>query len=185
MRNVKLLLCLFLMVSLSIFIACDKTIDDTPINQNPDEVSQTKQLQILLTDAPLDVEEVNIDLQQVIIFSGEEGKDSLDMNTLAGMYNLLDFQNGLTTLIADVELTADSIKQIRLVLGEGNNIVADGETHDLKIPSADKSGLKIKVNKPLTADVVNQLTIDFDAEKSVKQLGNGRYQMKPVLKVVE
>ncbi len=176
---------IFILISLvSIFVACDTTTDDLPVATDTNE-NTAKQIEILLTDAPLDAEEVNIDLQQVVIFSGEEGKDSLDMNTLAGTYNLLDFQNGLTTLIADVELTADSIKQVRLILGANNNIVVDGETHPLTIPSADKSGLKVKVNKAITAETLNQITIDFDAEKSVKQKGNGDYMMKPVLKVVE
>ena len=38
-------------------------------------------------------------------------------------------------------------------------------------PSAQESGLKVKIDKHLNLDI-NTLTLDFDAEKSILQLGD-------------
>ncbi|MDX1477541.1 MAG: DUF4382 domain-containing protein [Saprospiraceae bacterium] len=138
-----------------------------------------------MTDDPLqDVQAVNIDLQTVIVIT-EEGRDSFEMNTNSGIYNLLDYQGGLDTLIATTTLNALSIHQIRLVLGEENSIMVDSVLHDLKTPSAQQSGLKLNVQADLQNIDVYDLLIDFDAEESVVEQGNGQYILKPVIRIVE
>ena len=97
-----------------------------------------------MTDAPLtNVQEVNIDLQRIILYTNG-GKDSVELGTNAGVYNLLDYQGDLDTLIGSAILQADSISQVRLVLGNENSIMVDSVLNDLKTPSAQQSGLKIK-----------------------------------------
>ena len=138
---------------------------------------------IFMTDAPVAVEEVNIDLQHVII-KGSGGGDTIHLGTNSGIYNLLDFQNGIDTLIASSMITVDTVTQVRLVLGEDNTIKVDGVLHDLKTPSAQQSGLKVNVHLPLDSIDFYNLLLDFDAEESVIQQGNGNYMLKPVLKVL-
>ena len=72
--------------------------------------------------------------------------------------------------------------QLRLVLGNNNNIVVDGETHPLTIPSGAQSGLKIKVHKKLNK-TLEDLVVDFDAGLSVHQEGTGDYKLRPVLRM--
>ncbi|HQU57747.1 MAG TPA: DUF4382 domain-containing protein [Saprospiraceae bacterium] len=141
------------------------------------------QLNIHLTDAPVNFDEVNIDLLQVDV-KGPGGTQTIDLNTNAGIYNLLDYQNGLSTVIANATLGLDDIRQIRLILGENNTVVVDGESHELKIPSAMQSGIKIKVCLDLTATAVYDLLLDFDAAESIHQTGNGKYIMQPVIRVM-
>ena len=138
---------------------------------------------IFMTDAPVAVEEVNIDLQHVVI-KGSGGGDTIHLGTNSGIYNLLDFQNGIDTLIASSMITVDTVTQVRLVLGEDNTIKVDGVLHDLKTPSAQQSGLKVNVHLPLDSIDFYNLLLDFDAEESVIQQGNGNYMLKPVLKVL-
>lgn len=154
---------------------------DSTTNTNTNTSKKTL-FNIRMTDAPLNVEEVNVDLQLVVI-KGSNTADSIQLGTNAGIYNLLDFQNGIDTLIASATITLDTVKQVRLILGEENTIKVDGVIHDLKTPSAQQSGLKVKVDLPLDSLNVYNLLLDFDAEESVKENGNG-YMLKPVIKIL-
>ncbi|HVE60285.1 MAG TPA: DUF4382 domain-containing protein [Chitinophagaceae bacterium] len=137
-------------------------------------------LHIRMTDAPIALEEVNIDLMQVNV---KFAKDTawVALQTTAGIYNLLGLQNGVDTLIAQGSFPSDVVKEIRLVLGGRNSIKSDGQIYSLTIPSGSESGLKLKVSKHLQADL-ETLLIDFDAALSVKQETDG-YKLRPVLKL--
>lgn len=179
---------LFLLLCIGLVISCQKedsipsqTDIETPIT-NPNTTTNETLFNVRMTDGPLNVEEVNVDLKLVIL-KGPSGRDSVELGTNAGIYNLLDFQNGIDTLIASAVITIDTIKQVRLVLGEENTIKVDGTIHELKTPSAQQSGLKVNVDVALDSLNVYNLLLDFDADESVKETGNG-YMLKPVLKVL-
>jgi hypothetical protein len=142
-------------------------------------------LEVRLTDNPTGLKEVNVEIQQVRIkFSDDSLSNNgwLDMATNARIYNLLGLQNGVDTLLASGSFPQAVIKEIRFVLGT-NNTVKDsmGVVHPLTVPSGSESGLKIKVNRSLQANL-QTLTIDFDAALSVKKEASG-YKLRPVLKV--
>lgn len=147
------------------------------------DFSKYTALKVHLTDNPTDLEAVNIDLQSVIIV-GKNERDTVALETEAGIYNLLDYQNGLQTIIANSIVDVDFVKEIRLILGEENSVVAGGETFFLKIPSGSRRGLKIKTCLDLSGVSDYDLLLDFDAEASVHQNGNGEYVLKPVIKVM-
>ncbi|MCB0597028.1 MAG: DUF4382 domain-containing protein [Lewinellaceae bacterium] len=140
-------------------------------------------LNIRLTDAPLAIDEVNIDLQSILV-KGPGGQEEILLNTNAGIYDLLDLQNGIDVLVANAMVSLDEIRQVRLVLGDDNTVVVDGVEYGLTIPSGSQSGLKIQVCLDLTGMPQYDLILDFDAAESVHQLGNGRYMMRPVIRVV-
>lgn len=159
----------FLSVS---FYACQKSTD----------ASGSSQLKIRMTDAPFDAQQVNVDLREVrIVYHQDSSWTSLQTN--AGVYNLLDFQNGLDTLIATGQVPAGStVKEIRLILGSNNSIMIDSVVSPLTIPSGSETGLKIKLNKKLNRSVEDVL-LDFDANLSIHRTGNGSYMLKPVIKL--
>ena len=139
-------------------------------------------MNIHLTDAPADYEEVNIDLKQVQVQFADDTSGWQNVETHAGMYDLLQLQNGVDTLIATGTFPAGTVHQLRLILGENNNIVVNGETYPLTVPSGAHSGLKVKVHKKLNKNL-EDLVVDFDAGLSVHQEGNGNYKLRPVLKI--
>ena len=151
-----------------------------------ESLKDSTKISVRLTDAPTGVEEVNIDLLSVVIFT-DEGKDSIDLETKAGIYNLLDYQNGLDTLIGSGDIQGDTLKQVRLVLGENNSVKLEGveELIPLTIPSGQSSGLKVKVNESIADLEAYVLTLDFDADKSLKITGNNQYKLHPVIKVLK
>ena len=160
---------LFAMVA---FIGCRKDSDNFGTG--------TSQVTFKLTDAPGQYDEVNIDITglQVII------NDSiLDLDVEQGVYNLLDFVNGKDTLLVKDEIPSGKLSQVRLILGEDNTIKIGEDVYDLKTPSAQQSGLKLNVHADLLQGVAYAYTIDFDASRSVVKTGNGKYILKPVLRV--
>lgn len=60
--------------------------------------------------------------------------------------------------------------------------MVDSVLHPLETPSAQDSGLKIKVDKDLNLDI-NTPTFDFVAAQSIPETGNGTYKLKPVIRV--
>lgn len=149
---------------------------------NNDSNSSSYPYKVSMTDAPASYDKVNIDLQAVEV-TGSNGQ-TVQLNTTAGIYNLLDFSNGVSTLIATSTLSDSKVEQIRLVLGTNNTVVVNGVSYPLSTPSAEQSGLKLLVNQNLQADIQNEILIDFDANVSVIQTGNGTYKLKPVLRTI-
>ncbi|WP_210489798.1 DUF4382 domain-containing protein [Rufibacter aurantiacus] len=148
----------------------------------------SSRMEVRLTDAPGNYEEVNVDIRSVQIHR-EANDDEAGWETLEtihpGVYNLLDFANGRDTLLASANLPAGRISQIRLVLGNNNTLKLKGEntTRPLTTPSGQTSGLKLQINADLVADVTYRLLLDFDAAKSIVPRGNsGQYNLKPVIR---
>lgn len=143
-------------------------------------------LQVWLTDAPGDYEEVNVDVQGVEIHSSETdngtGWKSLDVNE--GVYDLRKLTNGLDTLLGELEIPAGRISQIRLILGNDNTIKIGGQYYGLATPSGQQSGLKLQVHEVLTEGITYKILLDFDVARSVVQRGNGAYLLKPVIRTI-
>lgn len=162
--------------SVLFMIACDKNNDDAKAGKS------NTVLQVYLHDQPIEYQEVNVDIQQVVIKGyGNNAEYDLTDSTGAGVYNLLDYQNGLDTLLGEITVDYDSISQIRLVLGPENSVMVDSVLYPLETPSAQQSGLKVKVQGELTYVDTFVVNLDFDASESVHQLGNGDYQLHPVI----
>lgn len=152
-----------------------------------DKQDYTK-LEVRLTDAPIDLDSVFVDIQQVRVKTGNNPADSLseagwvDLQTTTGIYDLLSYQNGIDTLLASGTIPMGYVKEIRFIMGPNNRVVDSfGVTKPLTIPSGSESGLKIKVSKQLNA-TLNTIIIDFDAALSIKKENDG-YKLRPVLKV--
>lgn len=138
---------------------------------------------VRMTDSPGPYDAVYVDVKGVEI-TGGNGKTVL-MNVNPGIYNLLNFTNGLDTQIARSVLSDSRINQIRLILGNNNSLVLDSITYPLSTPGAEQSGLKLNVNYTLQAGVAYAILLDFDANKSIVDKGNGAYSLKPVIRTVE
>jgi len=172
MKNVmRSLVLLTLVVSL---MSCS---DDDAATEN-----ETARMSIKLTDAPGDYDAVFVDVENVVVkYNGQED-ETFFANINAGVYDLLELTGGVSVLLVDDEIPAGDISQIRLILGDDNTIVVDGETFSLETPSAQQSGLKIQVNETLEGGIFYEFILDFDVDKSILQTGNGQYKLKPVIR---
>jgi len=150
---------------------------------NKDQTSKPASLSIMLTDAPVNFDQVNVDVQGIELTGS--GGEKITLNAKTGVYNLLEFANGAKTMIATSGLDAGTIEQIRLILGSNNSVMVKGVVYPLSTPSAQQSGLKLQLHKTFEPGVDYSLTLDFDALQSVVVKGNGEYQLKPVIRIID
>lgn len=150
-------------------------------SDNESNTSDDKaKVELRLTDAPAHFDAVFIDLVGV---SYKMSNGEWQTYTISPkVYDLLELNNGLDVVLGNEWLSVGHLDEIRLLLGKNNKVVIDGVTHDLDTPSAQQSGLKVKVNTNLVAGNVYKMWLDFDAGKSIVERGNGSYGLKPVIR---
>ncbi len=156
-----------------------------------DQMDGNATLNVSMVDAPADYDEVWIEVLGVEVLTGDDKEEdgsawiSIGNEAEDNHVNLLSLVGGNSAFIGSKEIPAGEITQIRLLLGEDNYLVKDGEEIALTTPSAQQSGLKLQVHEELLAGIQYDLVIDFDAAQSIVKAGNsGKYILKPVLRVV-
>lgn len=157
-------------------------------DDSPTDAQGNAKISIKLMDAPGDFEHVYIDIVDVMVKvndagDSEEGWQSLNAIN-PGVYDLLTLTGGVNVLLVDdFEILSGTLNQVRLILGDENTVVIDGETFPLKTPSAQQSGLKIKLNQTLLPNMAYTFLLDFDVDKSIVIAGNsGNINLKPVIR---
>ncbi|MFD2034119.1 DUF4382 domain-containing protein [Belliella marina] len=182
LKNLNLLL----LAVLSVFALSCNTDDDVGIAEGKARVN------VFLVDAPADYDAVWVEVIGVEILPKGENEDNgtawINLGNEAAednMINLLELVGGNSAKLGEVEVPAGEISQIRLLLGENNYLMNGEERIELTTPSAQQSGLKIKIDKPILAGISYDLILDFDAGKSIVKAGNsGKYILKPVLRAI-
>ncbi|MBO2543456.1 DUF4382 domain-containing protein [Salegentibacter sp. BDJ18] len=181
MKNLKLKSLLLAAVVAFGFTSCSDD-DENGVEEG------NAQLTVRMTDAPGDYDEVWVDVQDVMIKTeaavGEEEAEWESLsNVETGRYDLLQLTGGVSQLLADVEIPAGYLDQIRLVLGPDNVVVINGEENPMATPSAQQSGLKLNVQQELEAGESYEYLLDFDVDESIVTTGNGGYILKPVIRM--
>ncbi len=191
MKKYNLFLMLFVLAAT--LVSCSD--DENPINNQ----DGTAKIAVKLTDAPGDYDKVWVEVEDVKIKLTETSNRETDTEattetgqeegwmSLEGVenqrINLLDLTGGVTELLAEAEIPAGKLEEMRLVLGDNNTIVVDGQELALKTPSAQQSGLKVKVDQELMEDTYYTFILDFDVDKSIVNQGNEGHILKPVLRL--
>jgi len=180
MRTFKNLKLFILSLLLLTFYNCT---NDSNNSTNPDGMAR---ITIKLVDGPGDYDQVFVDIEDVMIKMNDnsEGEDGwVSAGATGGEYDLLTLTGGQqAVLVDDYEVLAGELSQIRLILGPNNYVVKDGEQYDLKTPSAQQSGLKLKVNQEVEGGYLYAFVLDFDVAKSIVDAGNsGNIILKPVI----
>jgi hypothetical protein len=152
--------------------------------------NDTSRIQLKLIDAPDEkYEEVNIEIIDIQYNNTEDdqGWTSLEPEDAYPIkVDLTELVAGNDLLLADDVIPSGSINQIRLVLSENNTLLLEGSDDyiDLDTPSAQQSGLKLKLNTELEAGFSYTFILDWDVNKSIVKAGNsGKYNLKPVIRV--
>lgn len=175
---------ILLFLGFLIFLSgCQKIEEYKKYNKDGSSSKDKTNYYVRLTDAPGDFTQVNIDIQSVFVKTNG-GKD-IKLNVNPGIYNLLNFQNGVDTLIASGGLEPTTISQIRLILGNQNTVMVDSVLYSLSVPSGSQSGLKLQVHHELQAGVDYHVLLDFVANQSIVKTGNGKYMLKPVIRTID
>lgn len=151
-----------------------------------DSGSSEGTLNVRLTDDPATYEAVYIDIQQVELNMGTEQEEQWQTLSMEPMrLDLLKLNNGADTLLATAQLETGTYNQLRFILGTNNEVIVDGSSNNLSIPSSGESGYKVNLNATVTEDMPVTKVIDFDVARSIAVTGNGQYILNPVLKVFD
>ncbi|AII52052.1 hypothetical protein N008_08680 [Hymenobacter sp. APR13] len=161
-----------------------------------DSSSDSTKLEVRLMDAPGDFQQVVLDVIKIEVHLKEEndpdGWQLLPFQAQA--INVLDYVNGRSALLVSTDFAPGDLKEIRLLLGPNSYVVGrDGQRYDLKTPSGQTSGVKLKLDRAtLRERETFQLLLDFDVARSIVERGNWRpgndkkerYLLKPVIRVL-
>jgi hypothetical protein len=145
-----------------------------------DKNEGSARLRVLLHDKPLEADSLIVDVTGVSLHHEDEGW--INLNAQTGLYDLLQLQNGVDTLLVPVqEIPEGHVTQIRLLLGTNNYLVQDDVIYPLSISSQDETGLKVNLHEDFVDGDDLSLYLDFDAEASIIQTGDSTYKLKPVV----
>jgi len=172
----------------------------------------TGTLSLGLTDTPGDYDHVFVTIKEIQV---KKGLDNGESGWITGFivnqtFDLLELQNGVIADLGLTELEAGEYNQMRLILDSeritphpfANYVVIQGEvpeeyiigqeqgeyytTEELIVPSGLQTGIKIVQGFTIEVGDSTELTLDFDAEKSVIQAGNNtKWLLKPTIKVLK
>lgn len=160
-------------------------------------------LALSLTDAATDAyQAVYVTISEIQVHNSGEAEGTWEtVLTLNETHNLLELANGVRTDLGLTTLSAGYYTQMRLIIGDepdtGLNILgrahayanyvidAEGELHELKVPSGEQTGVKIVTNFDVSSGQTTELILDFNAAQSVVVAGNsGQYLLKPTIKIL-
>lgn len=118
------------------------------------------------------------------------GRDSCkaweNLQIQAGVYDLLTLRNGVDTLLAQGTVSEGKVKQIKIRIGTNNSLEKDNVKYPLSLPGSD-TGMVVVLK--LRGDEWEKyssgryrLWLDFDVQRSIIQVRNNTFYLRPVLK---
>jgi hypothetical protein len=161
--------------------------EDTDTERDTDTGTATGIFQIILTDNPLeDAKHVYVTIDQIRVhMASEEGWKVVSERIRE--FDLLRLKRN-PQLIVEKKLSVGHYNQIRLSVVSGRVVIDESGVdvgYALKIPSGE---IKIPIQMWIEEDGKTQVTLDFDAEKSVKFHKKGKkneFTLRPVIKVLK
>jgi hypothetical protein len=171
------------------------------------QVDNPRKVSVFLTDGPMDLKNVFIDVQKVEIkidndsssSSDDDDDDKDDDDHLSDsdkhgewktlvfepkVIDVLKLQNGAEMLLGSIDVLRD-VEKVRVTLGIKNTVVDDKDsTHNLILNNTTNNLLYIKIGDDdcdrNDTTKTEDIRIDFDLSKSIQFL-NGKYYLKPTL----
>jgi len=146
-----------------------------------EETTGDARIRIEAFDAPppSGVEKILLTIKEVSVHGSDQGWVTLAEPN--DTYDFLGLVNGATVVLADTTLEPGHYTQMRLVLSDENEVVVDGDTHPLKVPSGAQSGVKLNLDFEAEEDELIEIMVDFDASKSITWTPK-KYLLRPSFK---
>ncbi|MCH9024691.1 MAG: DUF4382 domain-containing protein [candidate division Zixibacteria bacterium] len=135
--------------------------------------------------SPVSSEPDNINLT-VVLVQLRKADDSVEWITVSepnATYDFLDLVNGVSAELANAFVEPGRYTQLRLVLAETNEIVFDGISESLTVPSGTETGVKLSADLKLEGCETLTVTIIFDAATSVISTEQD-YLLRPSFRLV-
>ena len=146
----------------------------------PEPEPEIGTVEVRATDAPADgVSKIMVSVSSIEVHrAGADDTTWQTVVTETKTFDLVEIE-GAEILLGTEEIAAGTYTQIRLNVDEVT-VTLDGEEVEATLPG---EKLKVVRNWEVKADDVTVLTLDFDANSFVVVTGQGRVQVKPVIKL--
>src|SRR5512140_3178927 len=144
-------------------------------------------LQVSLTDGPINMAQVSnlfVTFDRLSVGAPEDSLPSDSTGHQTFLFttpitlDLLALGNGLTEALGSANLRDGDYHSFTLDISNAWLIEADGDSFDVFIPS---HRIKVITNFSVTAGLVTDIVLDFNAAASLHQTGNGQYILRPVI----
>ena len=112
--------------------------------------------------------------------------DSLGWITVAepnATYDFLQLVDGVTAELASVSIEPGRYTMLRIIVAEVNEIVFDGSSQLLTVPSGTETGVKLSFDVVIEGGETLTATIEFDAATSVIST-NQNYLLRPAFRLL-
>jgi len=159
-------------------------------NSNSNTATTLGSLVIKMMDKPVaDADQVWVKISNIVVHMASPD-NFIEVCDVEQDFDLLELKNNPVPIVS-ADLEAGHYNQIRMDVVEGSVVFLedDGEgglvevPYDLKIPSNE---IKIPVQFYIEASGETEITLDFDAEASIKVTQQGKkdsYKLRPVIKI--
>jgi hypothetical protein len=98
--------------------------------------------------------------------------------------DLTELEGKSILLVSSELLPSGKYTQLRVFLESQASIIVDEVTYLLDIPSVEQTGIKLIHPFEIIPGQITELTLDFDAEKSIIKTGNDEYKLIPVIGII-
>lgn len=145
--------------------------------------SETGTLVLQITDAPaMNIEKAEITISAIAVHTAGAGNETGWTTVVpeAKTFDLIAIK-GIKELLGSKELTPGKYTQIRLSIDSAKATI-NGTEYTLDVPS---DNIKLVNEFDIVAGQETMLTLDFDAQESIKASGKDAYKMTPTIKVIE
>ncbi len=184
------------LLGLCILASCGKDVTPPPSSSGISSLESLRpasgNFRLIATDAPfsyLKVSSAKVTVNRIEVKSSSDVSISLVGQPL--VLDLVKLTNGLVTPIIDLNLPPGEYKELNLIIETGSIDLVSGAHYNLKIPSGESSGLKIKIDPPvtITTQASTDIILDFDLSKSFNPQGDSKdestingFHFKPTLR---
>ncbi len=187
-------LLLFSLMALLVVAGCSQNGEDVLTNNNTSQNTDPSKFLLYATTAgyedgslaPLTgTEPDNINLT-VVSVQLRKADDSLGWITVAepnATYDFLELVDGVTVELASLAIEPGRYTMLRIILAEVNEIVIDGSSQLLTVPSGTETGVKLSFDITIDGTETLTATIEFDAATSVISTDQN-YLLRPAFRLL-
>ncbi|NQT73033.1 MAG: DUF4382 domain-containing protein [Chloroflexi bacterium] len=154
-------------------------------SEEPAVIASVGILEFRVTDAPADLAAVHVTINNIEVHqAGPEDEETGWKTVVSGTrsFELLELR-GVEAILGSAEIESGHYTQIRMEVESCTVTMIDGETHTAEVPSG-----KLKIvgfgSFNVEPGKTTVVTLDIDAEESVRVTGTGQVKFKPTVKVL-
>ncbi|TDX01450.1 DUF4382 domain-containing protein [Dinghuibacter silviterrae] len=137
----------------------------------------------VLIDAMASITAVNVDIESMSIMMWSDTDHWEPLDIMPGVYNLLNLRNGMDTALGTTHLKKGQVKAIKVVFGNQSSVTANGINVQLGLLFAPTVVVPVTNDTIQLGDTPLQLWMDIDAGRSIVELAQGNFGLKPFIRL--